>query len=523
MNYPEDTVRCRKAFWIENKLLICLVVFKFLLHLFTGWQYGYFRDEFYYFAMSEHPDFGYLDVSPLVPHLMRLSRLLFGDSVMAIHIFPALAGALTVLFTGLIAKKLGGGKFAQCLSAVAIGAAPMFQVFNSMFTYDCFDQLMSAIFIYSLMDALKEERPSKRWLIIGGIAGVGLMVKISLMFLVFSFMAGLLLTSARSYYASKWPWAGAGIALVLCVPYGIWQAIHGFPIVEYWGNYAKNISYHAGPLEFIWMQIVALNYVNLPVLLAGLGFCLFTKKGKPYRVLGWMYLIYLALAILMSFKFYILSGVYFAVIPAGAIIMERLFLSKPWQWVKPVYASLIFVFGLIALPLNVPVFPVKTFIQFNNAINPGQSSVKAENLDTGGLPQQFIDRFGWKELVETVAKVYTTLAPSERKHCAILANNYGEAGAIDFFGRQYGLPKSISTHLSYYIWGPRDYTGECVIVVGYDWDSRSRFEELFGEVKEVAVFRAKYAIPHENNKPIFICKKLKVPITKLWPQIKNPG
>lgn len=523
MKLREGNGRFPTTFWTENKLLIGLVLLKLLLHLFTGWQYGYFRDELYYFAMSEHPDFGYLDVSPLVPHLMRFSRLLFGDSVVAIHIFPALAGALAVWLTGLITKKLGGGRFAQVLAAVAIGAAPLFQVFNSMFTYDCFDQLMSAVFIYSLIGALKEEQPSKRWLVVGLVAGIGLMVKISLMFLVFSVMVGLLFTPARRAYVSKWPWLGAGIALLICLPYLIWQGIHGFPIVEYWGNYAGNISYRAKPLEFIGMQMVVLNPVVLPIWLAGLGFYFVSKAGKPYRSLGWMYLVYLTLAIWMAFKFYILSGVYFALVPGGAIMVERFGLSPAWRWSKPVYTTVIFLVGLAVLPINVPVFPVTTFMQYSQVVNSGQSSVKAENLDTGGLPQQFADRFGWEELARTVAGVYKTLEPNEQRHCAIYAENYGEAGAIDLLGRQYGLPKSISSHLSYYIWGPRDYTGECMIVVGYGRDYRPRLEALFGEVKEAAFFHAQYAIPHENNKPVFICRKLKVPLKQLWPRIKILG
>ncbi len=506
----------------DNLFLFLLASIKFLIHLLTGWQYGYFRDELYYFSMSEHLDLGYVDITPLVAWLMKLSRILLGDSVFAIHILPALAGALTVLLAGLIARKLGGGRYAQVLTAVAVIAAPLFQIFNAMFTYDCFDQLLSALLIYVLVWILTEKKRPQLWLLFGVVVGIGLMTKISMLFLGFSLIVALLLTKERKYFTTKWIWLAGLIALGFLLPYLWWQASHHWIILEYWGNYAQGKAFKANPIEFLLMEMIVLNPLSLPLWLGGLYYLLFAKKGSSFKVLGWLNLVYLFLAIIMSFKFYILAGSFFGVLAAGAVWVEKYFIKKRSRSLRYAYPIILFGVGLLFLPLTVPVLPIEQFVKFNNfANNLGVNKVKAENIETAELPQHFADRFGWEELVRTVAKVYQHLPPAEQEKCAIFANNYGEAGAIDLIGKKYGLPKAISGHLSFYVWGPRDYTGEVMLIIGFDRAAETKLREVFEEVEIVAITEAKYAMPYENHQPIYLCKKAKLSMPELWPMVKN--
>ena len=498
----------------------------FFVHLVTGWQYGYFRDELYYYSMSNHLDFGYVDISPIVPWLTRISRFIFGESVFAFHILPALCTAIIIIIAASITKKLGGGKFACLLTAIVVFAAPMFQVFGSMLTYDIFDQLASAILIYTIVLIWNAKEPAqykRAWILFGIAAGIGLMVKITILFLAFSFVAGLLLTKNRTFFKTKQLWLSALIALLIFSPYIVWQALHGGPILEYWGNYAEFKVFDASSIEFILMDIILMNPLSLPLWIGGMCYLLLNKSGRTYSIFGHMLWIYMVLSIFMSFRAYILSGAFLAVVSAGAIWIENRFASKKAIRYTYAYAVLLLLAGFLILPIAVPVLPVETYLSVDMyALLNG--NIKTENLEIAELPQHFADRFGWEELVEDISTVYHSLPTEERNDYAIFALNYGQAGAIDLLGQKYELPTSISGHLSYYFWGPGEYDLNMAIIVGID---EPRFEEellqIYDQVEFFPATKAKYAIPFENERAIFVCRGLKIEKNELWEMVKAIG
>jgi hypothetical protein len=171
--------------------------------------------------------------------------------------------------------------------------------------------------------------------------------------------------------------------------------------------------------------------------------------------------------------------------------------------------------GLITVPFGVPLLPVDTFLRFSQGLP--YASVKTERDATVPLPQLYADMFGWQDMAATVSRVYHALPQSEQPDCAILTGNYGEAGAIDYYGSKLGLPKAISGHNSYFYWGPRNYSGECVILFG-DNDETTR--KLFGDVQQVATITNPYAMPGEQNLPVYLCRKPSAPLAELWPHFK---
>ncbi len=166
-------------------------------------------------------------------------------------------------------------------------------------------------------------------------------------------------------------------------------------------------------------------------------------------------------------------------------------------------------------PLTLPVLPVETFIRYSQAI--GIGGVQTEKQRLGRLPQHYADMFGWEEMVQTVARVYNSLPPEERARCAVFARNFGEAGAIDLLGAKYGLPKAIGKHQNYFLWGPRDYTGEILITVG---ERLTDVRKVYSEVEQAATFTNDYVMPYENNMPIFICRRPRAPLKEIWPEVK---
>src|ERR687894_1073128 len=220
----------------ENALLAYLALAKLLVHLLTNGNYGYFRDEFYYMAAGERLDLGYLEFPSLVALVTTFTRLLLGDSPVALRLFPALAGALVVVLAGLMARELGGGRFAQGLAALATLVAPSFLIMGTFISMDAFDQLFWVSGAYVLILILKRDRP-KLWLLFGLIAGLGVLTKITMLYFGFTVFVALLLTSSRKHLLTLWPWLGGAIALVFLLPYVIWQITHGWPTLEFWAHY----------------------------------------------------------------------------------------------------------------------------------------------------------------------------------------------------------------------------------------------------------------------------------------------
>jgi hypothetical protein len=266
----------------------------------------------------------------------------------------------------------------------------------------------------------------------------------------------------------------------------------------------------------LWEQVLFMQPVALPIWLGGLYWYFFAPEGRNFRFLGWAYLIVLVVFIALDGKSYYALPVYPVLMAAGGVAIERLLRAPKWNRARIAYAAILIVVGLVTLPFGVPLLPVATFLKYSNALPYGKS-VKAERDEPVELPQLYADMFGWDNLGRAVAKVYYSIPAEERSGCAIIAGNYGEAGAIDYFGGKLGLPKPISGHNSHYDWGTRGYSGQCVILVG---ERSAELSKLFGEATLVAKISSPYATLAEQNVPIYICRKPSAPLAELWPHFK---
>src|SRR5215217_6861348 len=516
-----DTVpevrRTRRALLGEGAVLVLLAGVKLLVHLLTAENYGYFRDELYYIAASERLDLGYVDFPPFVALVVAFVRATLGDSLLALRLLPALAGAAVVVLAGLMARELGGGRFAQGLAALAVLVAPNFLVMGTFISMDAFDQLCQVSAAYVLLLILKRNEP-RLWLLFGLLAGLGLLTKLTMLFFGFAVFVALLLTPARRHLLSPWPWIGGAIAVAFLAPYLYWNATNGWPTPEFWGEYGGKVD-EASPVEFLIEQIVTMQPPALPLWLAGLGFYLFAREGRPYRALGWVYVALFVLFAALDTRFYFLAPAYPMLFAAGSVAIERFFAGRSrWRWALPAYAAVLAISGAVVAPITVlPVLPVGTLASVTGAFG-GDAGVQVETRQVAELPQVFADRFGWEGMTETVARVYDRLPPEERSEACVLTGNYGEAGAIDFFGPEYSLPKAISGHNSYYVWGPRACSGETVVSVGVP---RERLEGVFGRIERTATVRCHYCMPDENDLPVYVSRNPKLPFEEAWPCFKH--
>ncbi|MDQ3588794.1 MAG: glycosyltransferase family 39 protein [Actinomycetota bacterium] len=504
--------RSKGVFLGATAILVYLALAKLLLHLLTADDYGYFRDELYYMAAGERLDLGYVDFPPFVAIVAAVTRWLLGDSLLALHLFPVLAGVMVVVLTGLMARELGGGRFAQGMAALATLVAPSFLVMGTFLSMDAFDQLWWVLASYFLLLILKREKP-RLWLVFGLVAGLGLLTKITMLYFGFAVFVGLLLTPARRHLLTPWPWLGGVVASAFLLPYVFWQLRHGWPTLEFWADYGEKVD-PASPLEFLIEQVVMMQPPTLPLWLAGLYYFFFSGDGRRFRLIGWIYIILLVIFALQNAKFYFLAPAYPVLFAAGAFVVERFVWRRSRGWLKGAYAAILLMSGIVFAPLVVPLLPADTLAN----ITGGGAGIKQERREEGRLPQHFADRFGWENMVATVAGVYQGLPPQERSRACIFTGNYGEAGAIDFFGSKYGLPGAISGHNSYHVWGPGDCTGEILISVGVP---RSDLETAFQDVEQKDTVRCEYCMPDEDNLPVYVCRDPKVSLREVWPQVKH--
>ncbi len=497
-------------------LLLGLAAAKIILQFAGIRSYGFFRDELYYMACGEHLAWGYVDQPPLIALIAWLARHLFGHSIVGLRIFPVLAGAAVVFLTGIFARELGGGRLAQSVAAVSVLFAPAFLAFDSFFSMNAFEPLFWLLCAWLVVRIVKGATP-KLWLVFGIVAGLGLENKHTMLVFGFALAVGLLLGGEWRLFRSKWIWMGACVAILLFFPNLIWEAQHGWPQIEVVRNAQLYKNIPISPLDFLGEQVAFLNPIAFPLWLGGLLWYFTASEAKRLRFLACTYLIVLAIFMFLGGKSYYVLPIYPILLAAGGVMLERFAGSRKRRRMVLAYAGVIVVAGLIALPFGVPVLPVNTFLRYSRLL-PYSSLAKTErDAVRVPLPQLYADMFGWKNMADTVAQVYDSLPASDRANCAILGGNYGETGAIDYYGPALGLPKAIGGHNSYFYWGPRGYSGACVIIFG---EQSGEFIKLFGEVRQAATIVSPHAMPNEQSVPVYVCRKPRAPLGVLWPRFK---
>ena len=510
-------------------------VFKLLLHFTFNSNYGYFRDELYFIACGEHLAFGYPDHAPLVAFMAKTSRVLLGDSLFALRFIPAVAGAFKVFLTAVLVKEFGGKSFAAFLACLCVLCAPIYLAIDDLFSMNSLEPVFWMLCVYFAVRAIKggsprvskgaeletnelqPANPSLNWLWFGLFAGLGLMNKHSMLFFGFSLVAGLLLTDKRKVFLDRYFWFGGAIAFLIFLPNIIWQFQNNFATLELLRNVqtsGKNVV--MSPLGFFVSQILGMFPTAFPVWLAGIWFFLADKNGRRFRFLGICYLVLLALMIYLKAKDYYLAPVYPMLFAGGAVFFEQLIEKiRALGFIKYALPVLIFIPAIIVAPTVMPILPIETLVRYQEII--GIKPPKSEVGHDSELQQIFSEQLGWQEMVEKVAAVYNNLPPEDRAKAGIFAGNYGEAGAIDFYGGQYGLPKAISPHQSYFLWGHRNYTGEVLILLGA---SKEEAEKNCNSVEEKTEVNFAYSESDEQYK-ILVCRETKKPLPEIWQSLKH--
>ena len=494
-------------------LLVVLAGFKLLLHLSINLWGGYeiFRDELYYLACADHLAWGYVDQPPLSIVLLAGVRGLIGDSLFAIRLLPAIAGAMLVFVTGLLSRAMGGRRFAVGLAATASIVAGQVLAVSSVWSMNIFDLLLVALAMLWLVRLINTDNPWY-WLAIGATLGLGLLSKVGVLWVGLGIAVAIVATPLRRWLATPWPWVAGVISALIFLPYVFWNASHDWAHLEFIERAVSGKYSGLSAWTFLSGQLRNQNPSTFLLWASGLVWLLVAPGGRRYRPLGiiWVTACLVLLANGQSKAGY-LGNAFAMLFAAGGIAWERVL---PNRAVVRTLAIAVVAAGAILAPLATPLLPVDTYVRYAAALGFAPSTDEGHEL--AQLPQFYADMFGWEQKAAAVAAIYHTLPAADRARAAIFSENYGRAGAIDYYADEYDLPGAIGNHNNYWIWGPGEATGEVVIFLGGDEeDLRQRFTSL--EVAGVAT--CDDCIPYERNLPIFVGRGMQLPIEELWPLI----
>jgi Dolichyl-phosphate-mannose-protein mannosyltransferase len=505
--------------WLETDeaVAVCLAVAACLVHFLWNGRYGYFRDELYYAACGQHLAWGYVDHAPLIAVIARLSRWLFGDSLHALRFFPAVSSGAKILLTGWIVRELGGRRYAQILAATAMLLCPIYLTMDNFLSMNAFEPAYWMLCVAISLRIIRTGN-DRLWLLFGLVAGIGILNKHSMLIFGLAFVMALAVSRQRAMLRTQWIWLGACISFLIFLPNLFWEMRNHWPTIEILRNVDRMKNAHVSWAQFILQQAFLVHPVAAPICIAGLWFFLRSRQGEGFRFLGWTYCFLLAEFLIFRGRIYYLAPIYPMLFAAGAVVIEAWIGNYGRNWVKAVILAPLVFGGLVAAPLALPILPLDAAAAYAKFWDVDR--VQVEKEPSGKLPQMYADMMGWPQQAETVAGVFRSLSTADQSRVAILAKNYGQAGAIDYFGPALGLPHAISGHNNYYLWGPQEYTGEVVIAVGLRLDD---LKLIFDQIDLAATINYEYAIPEENNLPVYICRKPKMTLQQAWPRLKFYG
>jgi Dolichyl-phosphate-mannose-protein mannosyltransferase len=473
---------------------------------------GYFRDELYYLACTRRMAWGYVDHPPLCVALLWVVRHAAGESLLVLRAVAALATAAVVWMTGSLARRLGADAFGQLLAMAAAAIAPELLGIGSFYSMNILEVVFWTAAARLLVEIL--DRPTDtRWVTLGLLLGLGLLNKISVLWLGAGIAAGLVLTPARRLLLTRGPWLAGAIAGVIFLPHVLWQVTHDWPTLEFIRNASRDKMQSNPPLSFLADQVMNLHPVALPIWLAGLVALLAGNRFRQYRLLGIAFLTVAAILILnrTSRSGYLLPA-FPMLIAAGGAWWSHVLHGTP---ARAAVLVLLAVAGAATLPLAVPVLPVDSYVRYSRALGVAPSTEERQQL--GRLPQFFADRQGWDRFVDQIGSAWDRLTPDERSRAVIVTSNYGEAGAIELMGRSRGMIAA-SGHNNYWLWGPPSRPADVAI---FPRRNRTNLDRLFAEVEQVGQTDCGDCMPYENQLPIFICRGPRTPLVVLWPSFKH--
>jgi hypothetical protein len=473
----------RRAVWL-------VAAAAFGAELAVSGRYGYDRDELYFLAAGRHLAWGYVDQPSLTPLLARVDALLTGGTLVGLRALPALGLAALVLLTAVMARALGAGRGGQLLAALATACCAEYLGAMHELTTTPVDFVAWALVLLAVTKLLTRSDP-RWWVAVGGLAGLGMDAKWNIGFLVAALGLGFAATpAARPLLRSRCLVYGAVLFAVLAAPDLVWQAVHGWPNVAVFGHLDQQAW--ANRALYWPLQVVYTSIVLAPLWIGGIAWAL---RDARLRVVGVAAVAVIVAQFVLGGKGYYPGGIYTFCFAAGATALS----GRPLRGRAVGYCAAAAVSAVIALPL----LPAAALARL---------PVQKVNYDLG-------EEIGWPSQVALIARTYDSLPAAERSVAAVVAGNYGEAGAIDRYGPGLGLPPAYSGANNYWLWGPPPARDTVAVAVNVD---PALLRRWFSSVRLAAVYRNGLGVSDdEEGAVIYVATGLRSPWAAAWPSFRD--
>lgn len=494
----------------QTLALVIPAAVQLVLHVFFSTGYGLSGDELYAIACSTTPAAGYVDLGPVPVLLLALQRMIGGDALLALRFVAGLIAAVNIVVTGLIARRLGAGAFGQLIAALCTLIAPALLMAGHVATPFGFAVLGWTLGTYCVVRLLQEVKPLW-WILLGLVSGLGFLSSFSMAFFIAAAVIAVLVSPLRKQLLTPWPWVGVTTALVVMIPWVLWQIGHGWPTVEWLrvehGRQASGFSV----MSFLLEHVKLLHPLTIVVWLPALAALAFAVRFRPWRALAWMYAGTAVLMIVAGMEPHELVPAAVGLLAAGAVIVEKV-CARPWVRVSTV--AVLVLAGAATLPMGLPVLAPRTFIEYETFTG---CRMTMGNTDcTDRLPGYYGAMFGRKELAVVLNAVFSTMPVEERGRFGILCEDATQAASLDFYGKEFALPPAVSGDRQYWFRGPGAYTGDRLVVVGAN---EAGLRTLFGEVHLRMRFRDEYLHPGNGMTPVWLVGQPLAPLTDVWSEL----
>ncbi len=434
-------------------IVAAIALLNVIIHLVFSYNLEYHRDELLYFSLGSHPAFGYATVPPMIGWVAWIMQQLFGNSLFAVRIFPAILSGIMIYLVAALTRELGGTSYARILasigSLVSIFGLRSFLMFQPVHI----DLIMWTLILFFIVRYVNTGA-RKYLLILGIVIGFTLLNKYLAGILLFSLLIVVPFTKHRVIFRERYFWYGVLAAFLVFLPNFIWQISNRLPVINHFAELRETQLVNVDGKSFLMEQLVIPGAASF-LTVAGIIYLLFIKRAKEYRFLGFVTIYVIFTLFLLHGKSYYTQGVFPFLIAAGAVAWEELLLRK---WSRSIFATIIILISIPFIPIGIPVYGQEGLVRYFADIGEryGMDFVcRFEDNSIHSLPQDYADMLGWEELVEITDRGWKMIP--DKNAAFIYCENYGQAGAVTVIGKKYGLPDAVCFSESFRYWIPEKF------------------------------------------------------------------
>jgi 4-amino-4-deoxy-L-arabinose transferase-like glycosyltransferase len=493
-----------------NVKVILLALLSIVLHLVFNHNLEYHRDELLYFSLGQHPDFGFATVPPLIGWIAWIMQNIFGYSLFAVRLFPALVSGIMVLVVADLAREFGGKRFAMMLAGTGMIISILGLRTFSLYQPVHLDLLFWTLTFYVIIKYINSG--SDRYLLIFGIvAGMSLLNKYLIGLLFLLILLVIPFTRYRTVFQKKMFWLGIAAGFVIFLPNLVWQITNGLPVINHLSELAETQLVNVNRSAFLIEQILMPGAASF-LTVAGLLYIFLNKRQKEFRFLGIIAVAVITSLMLMRGKSYYTQGIFPFLISAGAVFYESVL--KKW-YTRALLVIFLTVMTFFLLPFGLAVYKTQGLIKYFDKVESEYGFDFGRTFEDGSkhsLPQDYADMLGWEELTAVTDSAWGMVP--DKKAAFIYCENYGQAGAVAVIGKKYGLPEPVCFSESFRYWIPEKFDSDITAFIYINDELGDDVRQLFRKIIKVGSIQNPDA--REYGTTVYLCEDPVMSFNEFW-------